>query len=233
MTKASDNIFPRLLISEGGSTSTPAAAQVTVYAKANGLLYSKDDAGTETALGGGGSVATDAIWDAAGDLVQGTGANTAAKLTVGSTGDLLAVVGGSAAWTAKPTSASVTRTAGNYTLTSVTFTDVDSTNLKLTIVTLARRVLISVTCTANVVLGGYLALDVSLDGTRLGGTYGLVGMQPSDENFWMNGSFTYITDALSAASHEFRLMYRGDASHQVTLNAVAANPLRFAVHELA
>lgn len=52
MTKASDNVFPRLLISEGGSTATPAASQVTVYAKANGLLYSKDDAGTETALGG-------------------------------------------------------------------------------------------------------------------------------------------------------------------------------------
>jgi hypothetical protein len=87
MTKASDNVFPRLLISEGGSTSTPAAAQVTVYAKANGLLYSKDDAGAETALGGGaGDVATDAIWDAAGDLAVGTGPNTAAKLTKGAAG---------------------------------------------------------------------------------------------------------------------------------------------------
>lgn len=53
MTKASDNVYPRLLISEGGSTATPAANNVTVYAKANGLLYSKDDAGAETALGGG------------------------------------------------------------------------------------------------------------------------------------------------------------------------------------
>lgn len=54
MTKASDNVFPRFLISEGGSTSTPASGQVTVYAKVDGLLYSKDDAGAETALGGGG-----------------------------------------------------------------------------------------------------------------------------------------------------------------------------------
>jgi len=51
MTKASDNVFPRLLISEGGSTATPASGNVTVYAKANGLLYSKDDAGAESALG--------------------------------------------------------------------------------------------------------------------------------------------------------------------------------------
>lgn len=45
------------------------------------------DAG-ETALhshagGGGGDVATDAIWDAKGDLAVGTGANTAARLAVG------------------------------------------------------------------------------------------------------------------------------------------------------
>lgn len=53
MTKASDNVFPRLLVSEGGSTATPAAGNVTVYAKADGLLYSKDDAGTETLVSGG------------------------------------------------------------------------------------------------------------------------------------------------------------------------------------
>jgi hypothetical protein len=57
MTKASDNVFPRLLVSEGGSTATPASGNVTVYAKADGLLYSKDDAGTETLVSGaaGGS----------------------------------------------------------------------------------------------------------------------------------------------------------------------------------
>lgn len=94
MAKASDNVFPRFLISEGGSTATPAAAQVTVYAKANGLLYSKDDAGAETALGGGaGSVATDVIWDVAGDLVQGTGANTAARLALGAVGTVVRSTG--------------------------------------------------------------------------------------------------------------------------------------------
>jgi hypothetical protein len=38
---------------------------------------------------GGGDVATDAIWDTAGDLVQGTGANTAAKLVAVATGNAL------------------------------------------------------------------------------------------------------------------------------------------------
>ena len=58
MTKGSDNVFPRFLISEGGSTATPAAGRVTVYAKANGLLYSKDDAGFETLMSGVGSGVT-------------------------------------------------------------------------------------------------------------------------------------------------------------------------------
>ena len=53
MSKASDNVFPRFLVSEGGSTATPAAARVTVYAKSDGLLYSKDDAGVETLVSSG------------------------------------------------------------------------------------------------------------------------------------------------------------------------------------
>jgi hypothetical protein len=39
--------------------------------------------------GSSGSVATDALWDAKGDLAVGTGANTSAKLTVGTDGQLL------------------------------------------------------------------------------------------------------------------------------------------------
>lgn len=39
--------------------------------------------------GGGGDVATDAIWDAAGDLVYGTGANTAARLAPGTATQIL------------------------------------------------------------------------------------------------------------------------------------------------
>lgn len=41
--------------------------------------------------GSAGSAATDAIWDAAGDLAVGTGADTAAKLTKGANGSVLGV----------------------------------------------------------------------------------------------------------------------------------------------
>lgn len=48
--------------------------------------------------GGGGAVATDAIWDAAGDLAVGSGANTAVRLAKGNNGDVLTISGGSVAW---------------------------------------------------------------------------------------------------------------------------------------
>lgn len=51
---ASDNVFPKVILSEGAAPATPATGQVKMYAKADGLLYSKDDAGVETPLSGGG-----------------------------------------------------------------------------------------------------------------------------------------------------------------------------------
>lgn len=59
-----------------------------------------------TGGGGGTAVANDVIWDTAGDLVVGTGANAAAKLVKGANGTVLSVVGGSVVWAA-PTAASV------------------------------------------------------------------------------------------------------------------------------
>jgi hypothetical protein len=46
------------------------------------------------------TVATDVIFDAAGDLVVGTGANTAARLAIGATGNILRSNGTTAAWSA-------------------------------------------------------------------------------------------------------------------------------------
>lgn len=60
-------------MSEGGSTTTPAANRVTFYAKADGLLYSKDDAGTEKLLSSGPATGvsagtTNPVGPASGDL---------------------------------------------------------------------------------------------------------------------------------------------------------------------
>lgn len=52
---------------------------------------------------GGSGMATDPLWDAAGDLAVGTGADTAAKLAKGADGTLLGVTAGAVGWVATPT----------------------------------------------------------------------------------------------------------------------------------
>lgn len=49
-----------------------------------------------------GNVAVDAIWDAAGDLAVGTGADTAAKVSLGATGKVLTSNGSTAVWAYPP-----------------------------------------------------------------------------------------------------------------------------------
>ena len=48
--------------------------------------------------GGGGSVATDTIWDAAGDLAVGSGADTAARLAKGNAGANLSIINSVVTW---------------------------------------------------------------------------------------------------------------------------------------
>lgn len=85
--------------------------------------------------GTGGSVATDAIWDAAGDLAVGSGANTAAKLTKGADGTVLTVTAGAVGWAAAG-SASLTSghalCSGDQALTTgATFTDIPGVTASL------------------------------------------------------------------------------------------------------
>ena len=69
---------------------------------------------------GSGDVASDDIWDAAGDLAVGTGADTAAKLSAGNNDDVLTVVGGTAAWAVPATHAATHLPAGGDTIADAT-----------------------------------------------------------------------------------------------------------------
>jgi hypothetical protein len=60
----------------------------TVY-RSNGTTWVKAARGATETIPGGNTVATDPIWDAVGDLAIGSGADTAAKLTVGPDGSVL------------------------------------------------------------------------------------------------------------------------------------------------
>ena len=50
----------RVLLKEGTDTSTPASGYVSFYPKTDGLLYSKDDAGSESLVSGAMTFATEA-----------------------------------------------------------------------------------------------------------------------------------------------------------------------------
>ena len=101
------------------------------------LIYRTDGStwSTWATLGGTTTVATDAIWDTKGDLAIATGADAAAKLVVGSNGQVLTAdstqttgvkwaTGGGGGIT--PGRAKAKRTAGNVTLNSTTFVNIDT-----------------------------------------------------------------------------------------------------------
>lgn len=68
---------------DGSDFTNPDADYRRLFLGEDGSLHLKDSAGTVTDIAASSSVATDAIFDAKGDLAVGTGSNTSAKLTVG------------------------------------------------------------------------------------------------------------------------------------------------------
>jgi hypothetical protein len=87
---------PGLTIEE--ADGSPAGKIYKLKVSNGTLTLNGDGSATITNSGGSGDVATDAIWDAAGDLAVGTGADTATRLTVGSNGQFLWVASGTPAW---------------------------------------------------------------------------------------------------------------------------------------
>lgn len=103
MGKFSEDLIFGMTIREsatdGSDFTNPPADYRRAFLGEDGQFHLKDSAGTVTDIGSGsGNVAADAIWDTAGDLVVGTGANTAAKLVKGAAGANLSSYNGVVAW---------------------------------------------------------------------------------------------------------------------------------------
>lgn len=87
-------------INVGAHTSDPSSlanGDIWYDSTANELTARINGSSVVIGTSGSAAVATDTIWDAAGDLVQGTGANTAARLAIGTAGQLLRVNSGATA----------------------------------------------------------------------------------------------------------------------------------------
>ncbi len=217
-----------------GNTPAGGIAATTVQAAINELDTEKPATGT---------VVLKSLYDANTVLAANTD-DTPAALTMGASTILARLAAGNIV-AATPAqlktllgldlaSASYKRTAGNYTTASTSFVDVDATNLALTITTGARRVLITVVGVAYNDSGSLqnVSFDVDLDGARLGGTSGMTLIESVSSGQRLV-NISYVTDALSAASHTFKLQWATTAGNATLRGTSAGYTLRFAVVELA
>ena len=74
--------------SHASDPSTPSNGDLWYDSTAHELTARINGSNVALGAGGGGSVATDTIWDAKGDLAVGTGANTSARLAIGANGTI-------------------------------------------------------------------------------------------------------------------------------------------------
>jgi len=129
----------------------------------------------------------------------------------------------------KPPQCSVKRyTGGDYNVNGRDWTDIDDTNLSITLTTGASWVLIFLTGSVYVSSFGLVGFDVTIDGDRVGQTFGIV-----------RGQYIYELPLcamwlcqVSAGEHTFRPQYKTTAGF-LTLRASADyTPAQFGVIEL-
>ncbi len=138
----------------------------------DGNLATTDDTLQEVAqkvddmTAGSGSVATDTLWNAAGDLAYGTGSDTATRLGIGTAGQILQVNTGATApeWTSAP-SVSTLGVSGTATIGSMSFegatADANETALAVTDPTADRTITLPDAT-------GTVALTTSVETTQTG-----------------------------------------------------------------
>lgn len=161
------------------------------------------------AIAGGGIPATTV--NAKGDLLAATADDTVTRLGVGSNGTQLTAASGETTgllWAAAPTAGRATRTAGDVTTTSTSFTDL--TGASITITTLARRVMLTFTGAYTNSATNHGGFDFAIDGTRAmsAAAWGLQIVRNPAAGDYSSVHISYLTDVLSAASHTFKVQWR-------------------------
>jgi len=224
------------VILRGNRASQPAASTANsgflycVTDESNIIERSNGSAWQSYSPSAGGAVATDAIWDAKGDLAVGTGANTAQKLTVGANGTVLTADSGQTTGLkyAAPTLGDlldyqVVRKTSAETVTSSTTLQNDDALLfaiGASEVWIARFVLFCTTVTDSATPDIKVALDVPS-----GATGNMAGFGPAlglasgafEGDIWFAGRLNAFSTAIS-----FGLTNSGFAQ-LITIEAVIVN----------
>jgi len=106
-----------------------------------------------------------------------------------------------------PPSSSYTMNQGSdYSTTSTSFTDIDATNLGLTITTAGGDVTVSINMSFEVGSANRWYLDVDVDGARTGGDDGIFVTQGIANPYSL--SMNYTISGLTAGPHTFKLQWK-------------------------
>ena len=226
---------------DGSDFTNPSADYRRLFLGEDGLLHVKDSAGTVTdPFTGGGSVATDAIWDAKGDLAAATGANTAQKLTVGGTNGMSLRVDSAATTGLRWANQGFDfqhYTGGDIALTSTSMAAESGPTHLVVAAAASDLLMVSVSCTAVTTTAASISFDfatmvggspVNYIGTR-SGTPQNISVQhwfiPQSILTGCGGEYPYVVQSgdISGGNVTLRLYARVSANRSV--NADASNPL--------
>jgi hypothetical protein len=124
--------------------------------------------------------------------------------------------------------------AADYTTTSTTFVDIDSTNLSITLAVSGSAVMVGFSGMAQFVnVGSHPVFDFTVDGVRYTTTSsGLVGYEGTSGAFVGTVTYTALVVGLTVGTHVFRPVWRNATTGTVTLRAVN-NPVCFWAIEVA
>jgi len=212
-----NNPSPSLLMVEAADETDPtpdalpAAGQQRLIVGPDHLLYLLDDTGTATQVGGGTGL-TDPM-TTRGDIIVRNASNVTARLGRGSATHVLTSDGTDIGWAAPsgggftPAVGVVNLNSGNVTSTSSTFVDI--TGCTITMTTGAHRVLLGFSGSIeNSAVLDYVMLDFLVDGTQQFG--GASGRQwrAQAANAAEHGDMTFLTAALTAGSHTFKVQWK-------------------------
>lgn len=188
---------------------------------------------SDSGSGPTGTVATDSIWDAKGDLAVGTGANTAVKLTVGANGTHLQAASGEATglkWSDAGTLLGYASVTGSDygSLTSASLADVDATNMKVTFTApVSANVLVRLTASCSAGVGAaqcYLVWGLRESTTNIMAG-GIAHRNPNDTSSdqFVGASLVFVLLGIAPGAHTYKWAYSVSAG-TATIKANANLP---------
>jgi hypothetical protein len=110
----------------------------------------------------------------------------------------------------------------SFNTNSTSFVDITGLTITETITSGKRVMLFFSGPVANDTLGAYNSLTFTVDGTAVGASDGLFFARQEVAAYWEPCSIMFITDALTAGSHTFKVQTKVDTG-TVTINSGATN----------